>query len=272
MYEVSELERSWLFVPGDRPERFTRAFASGSDAVVLDLEDSVHTSKKELACNSVLEFLESAPVSTVWLRPSRAVPRHDSPELPLLRHRAVRGVVLPKVESDQQVRLAQDLFVSNISLVILIESARALVKLSEISRVNGVTRLALGSLDLLSDLRATSSELIKYSLIQLVVWSREADIPPPIAGVTANIHGLDDLERETKEAISLGCFGKLCIHPSQVPIVNGLHSPTEQAVEWAKEVLLRATKDGVFVYEGKMIDAPMVLKAESILRLKARGH
>jgi citrate lyase subunit beta / citryl-CoA lyase len=273
MYEdICGLERSWLFVPGDRPEMFSKAFGSGSDAVILDLEDSVPFDRKEFACESILAFLERTPVSSVWLRPSKAVPDSGSAELRLCGHPAIRGLVLPKVESPEEVIQAREVSVFKSGLIVLIESARSLARAQAIARVAGITRLCFGSLDFLCDVRATSNELVRYSLMHLVVMSRDAGIAAPIAGVTTSIHDAAELARETSDAISLGCFGKLCIHPCQVPIVNSLHRPTKEKIAWAKAVISLASGEGVFVYEGKMIDAPVLREAETILQLAARTH
>jgi citrate lyase beta subunit len=273
MYDdVCELERSWLFVPGDRPEMFSKALGSGSDAVIIDLEDSVPFSRKEFACESILAFLEGAPVSSLWLRPSGAVLESGSSELQLCGHRAIRGLVLPKVESPDQVIQARELLASKKSLVVLIESARSLAGARVIARVQGVERLCFGILDFLCDVRATSYELVRHALMRLVVIARDAGIAPPIAGITTSVHDATELERETRDSISLGCFGKLCIHPCQVPIVNSLHRPSEEKIAWARAVISLASGEGVFIYEGKMIDAPVLREAKAILRLGVRRY
>jgi citrate lyase subunit beta / citryl-CoA lyase len=269
---ISEAEVSWLFVPGDRPERFSKALDSGSDAVILDIEDSVHPSKKVFARESVLAFLERAPASSLWLRPSKAVPEAGSPELLLFKNPALRGLVLPKVESADQVLRVRELLATQVRLLVSIESARAIVKSPAIARADRLATLCFGSLDFLADVRATSYELVKYSLLQLVVVSRDAGIAPPIAGITANIHDVDQLVLETRDAISLGCFGKLCVHPSQVPVVNSLHLPSEEKIAWAESVIWRAEGKGAFVHEGRMVDPPVLREAELVLRLAARGH
>jgi len=267
---LAELERSWLFVPGDRPDMFVKAVNSGSDAVVLDLEDAVLPCNKGFARKAVLDFVDRAPRASLWVRASGQIPHTGSPELKLFRHEGLRGLMLPKVETVKQVLRVRELARSSARLVVLIESARGLAEASAISQTDGVSRVCFGSVDFLSDVGATSYELVQHSLMHLVLVARDTGIPPPIAGVTVSVNDIEELEQETKDALSLGCFGKLCIHPAQVPIVNALHRPSEERVEWAKSVLNLSQSKGAFVYQGRMIDAPVVREAESILRSAAR--
>jgi citrate lyase subunit beta/citryl-CoA lyase len=217
-------------------------------------------------------LLEEVPDSPLWLRPSAAVPEIGSSEVQIVKHRAIRGLVLPKVESPDQVARMREITGAGKSFVVLVESARALLQSSAIARADGDLRLCFGSVDLLSDVQASSYELIKHCLMQLVLVARDAGIGPPIAGVTVNIHDVRELEAQTRDAISLGCFGKLCIHPSQVRVVNAFHRPSEQKITWAKSVIGLSDGKGVVVYEGKMIDAAVLREAKTILRLAERRN
>ncbi|WP_264675693.1 aldolase/citrate lyase family protein, partial [Pseudomonas aeruginosa] len=95
--------RSALFVPGDRPERFAKALASGADAVIVDLEDAVQASAKAQAREHLRAFLDAHPDAGVWVRVNMAGHREHDADLDLCRHRGVVGLLLPKSESVEQV-------------------------------------------------------------------------------------------------------------------------------------------------------------------------
>jgi citrate lyase subunit beta/citryl-CoA lyase len=250
---------------------FRKAVKSHADAVVLDLEDSVLPVNKSLAYKSIHSFLNSAPESSLWLRLESPLTEPDQQECGLIGHRAIRGIVIPKVDSADRVARIREIWGKSTSLVVLIESARALHRSHAIAMAAGVSCLALGSVDFLSDVGGTSHELVTHALITLVLASRVAEISRPIAGVTVDIANRAGLENDIKVALSLGCFGKLCIHPSQVALVNSLHQPTAEKIAWARAVITKGANRGTFLYEGKMIDAAVLREAQLILHLAHRA-
>jgi citrate lyase subunit beta / citryl-CoA lyase len=272
MYDgLAELERSWLFVPGDQPRLFSKALATTADAVILDLEDSVLPQRKAFARHAILEFLETTTAVRLWLRPNLSTRTVETLEQRLLNHPRLRGIVLPKADTPDYVARVRNALRPDAGLVVLIESASALVACPAIAHVPGVSRLCFGSVDFLSDIAGSHQDMTRHCLMQLVVFAREAGLPPPISGVTLGFRETAELEQETRDAISLGCFGKLCIHPSQVDAVNFVHLPNDERIAWARGVLRASADCGVFAYEGRMVDAPVLREAEIVLRLAARG-
>ena len=138
-----------------------------------------------------------------------------------------------------------------------------------LARAPRVERLAFGSLDFQLDLgiEGDDDELLSFRS-QLVLTSRLAGIAAPIDGVTTSIGDSDRLRAETTRARRLGFGAKLCIHPGQVAIVNAAFAPRDEEIAWAKRVLeaARASEGAAVKVDGKMVDRPVILRAEAIVR------
>lgn len=258
--------RSWLFVPGSRPERFDKALAAGADAVVIDLEDAVAPADKHGARDAVAAWLRHR--HAVVLRINSA----DSPwfdaDLALCGRPGVAGIMVPKAE--HVTTLAAVAQAGAQALMPLVESAAGIAALDALAAAPGVQRLAFGSIDLQADLgmrEATEDELLCFRTA-IVLSSRRAGIGAPIDGVTTAIDDAARLQVDVQRARRLGFCGKLCIHPKQVAAVNALFAPSTEEVSWARRVLDAAAAAGgtAIAVDGKMVDRPVLLRAESILR------
>ncbi len=251
--------RSFLFVPADRPDRFDKACASGAGAVIVDLEDAVASQDKEAARQVLLRV--NAP-DTPWFRDDMAVAA-----LP-----GVRGVVLPKAERVEDVRAVA--LATGGEVLPLIETAKGLQQAEAIAQVRGVSRLVFGSIDFQLDLgiRGDDIELL-YFRSRLVFASRLAGVEAPVDGVTVATHDVEKVRADAQRARSLGFGAKLCIHPAQVNAVNEAFAPSEPELDWARRVLAqsKASRGGAAKLDGQMIDRPVVLRAEGILRDELAG-
>jgi citrate lyase subunit beta/citryl-CoA lyase len=257
--------RSLLFVPADRPDRFDKACASGAAAVIVDLEDAVASDRKDSARATL----------AAWLSPQRRViVRINAPgtpwyadDLSLVSAPGVLGVVVSKAERVED--LEDVASAARGEVLPLIESAKGLQQAEAIARVHGVARLVFGSIDFQLDLgiQGHGDELL-YFRSQLVFVSRLAGLPPPIDGVTVSTGDLDLVRVEAMRARSLGFAGKLCIHPAQVDVVNRAFAPSTEEVSWARRVVALAQESGGSAarLDGQMIDRPLILKAERIIR------
>lgn len=259
------IPRSYLFVPGDRPERFAKALASGADAVIVDLEDAVAPAAKDTAREALAAWLPQADskqpgvivrvnaVDTLWF----------AADLMLCQSPAVAAVMVPKAER------AGDLDCGGKPVLPLIETAHGVAAMRELARAPKVERLVFGSIDLQLDLGISGEgeELLLFRS-QMVLASRLADLAPPVDGVSTAIDDADQLQTDTQRARRLGFGAKLCIHPRQVDAVNIGFSPCDEEVAWARRVLDAAEKAGgaAVAVDGKMIDRPVVLRAEAIVR------
>ncbi|WP_180900578.1 HpcH/HpaI aldolase/citrate lyase family protein [Martelella soudanensis] len=249
-----------LFVPGDRPELFSKAAASGADLVILDLEDAVALARKNIARKAVSERLPggfavrvNAEATGLMLDDAKAVEKSG-----------VLAVVLPKAEDAGQITLLRSLISRSIEVIALIETAKGLDNVKQVALK--ADRLAFGSIDYAADM---GCDLHKDALLParhaIVLASRLAGLPSPIDGVTADMRGGEGLRAEAAYSASLGFGGKLCIHPSQIELVKEGFFPTETEIAWAQKVA--ASGDGVVNIGGEMIDAPVRDRANRILRL-----
>lgn len=253
--------RTFLFVPGNRPDRFDKAFASGADTVILDLEDSVAAADKDRARAAVAAWLN--PIRPVAVR----VNSTDSPwfeeDFAICSRAGVAAVVLPRAEAGASLeRVAQQS-----PVLALIETAVGIRGLMAIAATPGVVRLGIGVIDLLLDLGMTAAEALDPVLLQMVIASRVAECAPPVAGVTADFRDFELIAKETARTRVLGFPAKLCIHPSQLePVKQGL-GPSSAEIAHARKVVNAAAASGgsAIALDGRMIDRPVIDHARRIL-------
>ena len=258
--------RSYLFVPGDRPERFDKALRSGADSVILDLEDAVAPAAKAGARDAVARWLDAAGARPVLVRINAPQTDWFADDLRLCAHPAVLGIVVAKAESPEL--LAEVAARAPRQAVLpLIESAAGFDALRTLAASAGVTRLVFGSIDFQADLGIDGEDdALLYFRSQLVLASRLAGLDAPVDGVTTAIDDEAAVARDTARARRLGFGAKLCIHPKQVAAVNRGFTPSEAELGWARRVLAAAESGGAVAVDGKMVDAPVLARARALLR------
>lgn len=261
--------RSALFVPGDRPERFAKALASGADVMIVDLEDAVQASAKAQAREHLRAFLDAHSEASVWVRVNMAGHLEHNDDLELCRHPGVFGILLPKAESVEQVVNAAAI---GKPLLPIIESASGLAALAEIARVPGVQRLTFGGLDLCLDLgisagSAAAARQLDQVRYELLLQTRLAGLAAPLDTVFPDIADLDGLSRFARDARDAGFAGMLCIHPRQVLGVHQALAPTREQLDWAHKIVGAARGNGAFQLDGQMVDAPVIERARRLLAL-----
>jgi citrate lyase subunit beta / citryl-CoA lyase len=268
--------RTYLFVPGNRPERFAKAMASGADAVVLDLEDAVNDADKPVAREAIARWLRDA----AGVDRARAVVRVNEvgsaafdDDARWLHGVGVGMLMLPKVESSQAVarlRAAEP----GCGVLALIETAAGVANVDAVAASEGVSRLVFGTLDFALDLDLDIQDQpdgLLYAASRLVLASRLAGRAPPVAGVTPQLEDDARLLGDLAWARRIGFGAKLCIHPRQVMPIHAALAPDKAAVDWASRVLAaEAASPGAARLDGRMIDRPVVLQAQRTLR--RAGH
>lgn len=266
-------ERSYLFCPGDRPERFAKALASGADRVVLDLEDAVLPDAKARARDDIAHWLQAGGASApIMVRVNAAgTPWHDADVAALAGRPGLAGIMLPKAEDPADLVRLRESMGPGPALVALVETVRAIAHLRRVASVPGLQRLAFGSVDFCTEagIRGYGAEL-DFVRGQMVLESCLAGLAAPIDGVTIEVKRDDILREDVARARRFGFGAKLCIHPSQVEGTNAGFSPSETEIAWARRVVEACTTGpGAIVVDGKLVDRPVRLQAEAILAFAA---
>lgn len=268
---------TWLFVPGERPERFDKAAGSAADEVVLDLEDAVPPAGKDAAREQVCRWLASA--GTGWVRVNGA----DTPwfeadlaalaavgAVPALAARTgLRGVLVPKADDPEDLALVRARVGPDRGVMALVESARGVAGALALAATDAVDRLAFGSVDLAVDLDAVEEDrslLLARSM--LVLASRAAGKPGPVDGITGSWDDPELVRSDAYRSRRLGFTGKLCIHPAQLDPAAAAFRPTEAELAWARRVLDAVGDDapGAVAVAGQMVDKPVLDRARAIAR------
>ena len=258
---MSDAIRAPLFVPADRPDIFAKAPRSGTDAIILDLEDAVSRNNKEAARAALTCDFTELPV-IVRINPPRT-PWHAA-DLAAVASLQVAGLMLPKSEDPALITDLAETLGPDVALLALIESAAGLAAARDIAAVPGVTHLVFGSIDFCADIGAAHQrEVLLPARSELVLAARLAGICAPIDGVTAQLDDLTETQADAAHARALGMSGKLCIHPRQVGEVQRAFAPSANEIRWAKRVL--ASGDGATTVDGAMVDEPVRLRARAIL-------
>ena len=274
--------RSYLFVPGNRPERFGKALASGADRIILDLEDALAPAEKPAARAAIAQWLLAQPeaLARVVLRINDAATAWHAEDLTLAGRAGLGCVMLPKCESAAQIEDVRRGLGAGGRVLPLIETARGVQRVQAIAEAAGVERLAFGTIDYAVDLglpepadaETSSSLALDLPATSIALASRVAELPAPVAGVTLAIDaGL--VERDMRHMHALGFGAKMCIHPAQVAAVHAVLQPTADQLAWAQRVLAawQAGGSGVLQLDGRMVDKPVTLRAQRIVAAAMPG-
>ncbi len=267
-----------LFVPGDRPERFAKAVASGADLVILDLEDAVAPDNKVDALAHVVDALTNDPLTNADSTSGapahvRAIVRVNAhsrylgAELAALSslvatpNHGLLGIMLPKTELPDEAETVYRML--GLPVIALIETAAGVANALEIARAEGVERLAFGAVDFARDLDATDPVVFDFARAQIVIASRAAGLVGPIDSPCVSIDEAVIVEAEAVRAAGFGFTGKMCIHPSQIAPANAGFAPTAAQIAWAERVV--SLEGGATSLDGEMVDKPIVDRAKRIL-------
>lgn len=264
---------SYLFVPGNRPERFGKARGAGADAVILDLEDAVQPAEKALARDAVVNALDAC--APVYVRINGAQTEWFADDVAALAaHPGVAGMLLPKAEEAGPIAMVRERAHAALTVSPIVESALGYARLAELCGASGVDRLVFGTLDFQVDLgmAANEDELIAFRS-GIVLASRLAALAAPVDGVSTVIDDAASVEADARRGRRLGFGGKLCIHPKQIAAVHRAYAWTDADYDWAQRVLeaVRMSGGAAVAVDGKMVDAPVILKAGRIAATPRRA-
>ncbi|MFD7292407.1 HpcH/HpaI aldolase/citrate lyase family protein [Streptomyces sp. NPDC059897] len=260
--DVIAAARTLLFVPGDRPDRYAKAHASGADLVIIDLEDAVAPAGKDEARTHVAAWLAAGhrPVvrinapGTPWAEADLAVAaEHGCP------------VMVPKSADPAALSELAARTAGRCPLIALIETARGVLRAHEVAEAASVVRLAFGNVDLAADLGVAHDDhlALTHARSQVVLASAAVGLCPPLDGVTTAVRDTDALTADVTHGRRLGFAGKLCVHPAQLAPVAAGFAPSESELAWARSVL--AAGDAVTTVDGQMVDKPVLDRARRLL-------
>ncbi len=281
-----KLRRSRLYMPGNNPYLSQNAFLFGADCIILDLEDSVPPSEKFDTRILVREILRNVDFGgtekTVRINQmSSPYGRDDLEEIiPALPD----AIFIPKAETADDVRIVDEIVAEikakhkidkEIFYMPIIESAKGVWNAFDIASASeNVVLLAFGAEDFTRDIGAQRTREGKEQFVarSMVVLGAKAAGVQASDTVWSDIEDVEGLRNSTIEAKELGFDGKGAIHPSQVDIINEIFSPTPDEIEYAKKVIAafeeaKSRGDGVIAIGRKMIDAPVVARAQRILEM-----
>ncbi|MDN5760942.1 MAG: CoA ester lyase [Microlunatus sp.] len=263
-----------LFVPGDRPDRYTKAAGSGADLVIIDLEDAVAPSAKDAARASAVSALGSGDLramvrvnglDSMWLN-------EDCAALARLVARPGHGltaVMVPK--ASDPVALAGLIERVQVPVVALIESALGVARVRDLAGVPGVGRLAFGALDFAFDVDAEVDAITgQVARAEVVIGSRAAGLPAPLESPSTDLRDLERIEATSRAARALGFGGRLCIHPAQLVAVRAGFAPTSAEIAWARGIVVAGA--GVERVGDQMVDRPVLERARRIVRLAGQSE
>lgn len=281
--------RSMLFVPGNKESWIDKAAGARADALILDLEDSVPPAEKATARATVSGKLAgiASQGRRAWVRINRSPHLYDFDDILAVVRPGLEGIVLPKVNGPEDVDVASALVaeaemranlpIGQIGLLSSTETARALQLAYEIAlrpRVWALMGATARNGDIMRALNFvwTPDGRESLYLMSRVVTAARAAGKRAIGGLWQQVHDLDGLRRFATRNRELGLDGELLLHPSNVPIVNEIYSPSAEQVAFYRGMIAtleRAQAEGraSALYEGEHIDIAHVTTAREVIAL-----
>ena len=281
------IPRSYLYVPGDAPDKLAKALTRGADALIVDLEDAVAPAAKDSARAAVRAWLAGRPPAgegpEIWVRVNPGVPGHEDVRAVVCP--ALTGVMAAKTESAAELaeldavladaESAAGMRHRAVRVVPLLESGAAVLRAEEIARGPRVERLQVGEADLAADLGVTvgpDEREMDHVRSHVVLVSAAVRIGPPVAPVSTNFRDLDALRDSTRALARRGFVARACIHPAQLAVVNEVFTPSREEADAARDLVARfedaiTAGSGVAVSAtGRMVDEAVVRQARRVLQ------
>ena len=263
--------KTWLFVPATRIDRVAKAFASGADAVIVDLEDAVADVDKIQARTSIKNYYDSKDYQPIWVRINQAGSTDFEEDLKMCQQMPnLAGLILPRAE--QSADIEQLHHATGLPIIALIETARGLYQIDSIAKASGLLAFSYGFLDLCNDLQVQVGTAAAYIIAnqiryQLLLISKVHNLLAPIDTVYTDFNDEKGLSQRVQLWSQMGMSGMLCIHPKQVAVVQQSMQPTDADIGFAKRVIEEYERSGqaVFEIDGQMVDAPVIERCRQLL-------
>ncbi|WP_244419051.1 HpcH/HpaI aldolase/citrate lyase family protein [Streptomyces hygroscopicus] len=268
---------TWLVTPGTARHRFTASMNFGADVALLDLEDSVPLTGKNTARTAVLNFLAEGRgafpgrPTTLGVRMNAPGTKHGLRDLLGLVEpgRCPAVLVVPKVEAARDVELVAQITgatTEHCQIWALIETPRAVQRLPSILSSPGLAGVLFGAADYAAaaGCRLTGRAL-SYPRAALTAGAAAAGLPA-IDSPFFDLHDLDGLRKEAEDAVELGFFGKVAVHPRQLPVIRSVFQPSVDELEAAHAIVRAAEAAGgaITTVNGRMVGPPLVAVARAL--------
>ena len=265
--------RSLLFVPGNRPERFDKACAAGADLVVIDLEDAVGPDDKDTARASVLEWLSKNENPSVGVRINSV----DTPEFGNDTQALAESglslpfVMLPKPDTKADIQKAANALPERLGTIApVMESGMALINAADIFSHERLDMCLFGGVDFSADIGSTlewDALLTARSTLAMAAAAHNVlvfDVP------YLDVRDSEGCEAETRRVKDIGIPARSAIHPAQIAPIHRALSPSADEIDHARRLVAayNEAKGNVALLDGKLIEAPLLKKAERILAFK----
>lgn len=266
---------SWLFVPATRIDRVAKAFASGADAVIVDLEDTVAVADKAQARLEIQDYCYSTETSAshkaIWLRINKIGSSESNKDLALCQQLPnLAGIVLAKAE--QAVDIEYVHHYTNLPVIALIETALGLSQVDSMAGASGLLAFSYGFLDLCNDLNVQVStpaadNIANQVRYQLLLSSKVQGLLAPIDTIYPDFKDSKGLYDRVILWSQMGLSGMLCIHPKQVAVIQQSLQPSAAELDFAKRVVAEYERsyEAVFKIDGNMVDAPVIERCRQLL-------
>ena len=274
--------RSFIFAPGIQPEMFPKALKTGTDIVCIDLEDAIAPQHKDVARERTMKLFEVPQAddgverivrinclrTLDGMADVRAVVESDTPP---------PAIMLPKVKSPEEVQALDELLSEHdkaVRLHVIVETNQALERAYEIAHASRrIDAMFFGGVDMAAELRAKNDwQCLLYARSRLAHAAAAAgldviDVP------YLDLNDLDGMKEEARRAADLGFAGKGAIHPSQIPLLNEIFTPTADEVAHAERIVsaFREADTGLVVVDGKLIERPVLREMNRILIAAGRA-
>lgn len=274
------LFQSWLFVPGDSEKMLAKARGVTADVVILDLEDAVAPDQKDRARELVAHSVRAGDVAAATF--VRINPLEDGPgraDLTEVVAPGLHGIMLPKTQSVSQLEAlshaldeaeaAAGIEIGAISVAALIETPQGVLNAAALARGPRVSALCLGGEDFslaLGARRTSEGHELDFARATLVTAAAAAGVQV-VDTVWTDIRDVEGLDAECRRTRDLGFTGKLAIHPGQLDSIREAFAPSADELANAHRIVaaFQASPGGVVTVEGRMIDAPVVKRAQRLL-------
>lgn len=226
---TNKIFRSYLYCSGTRLDLLSKAILSRADAVTIDLEDSVPAAQKDTIRSAVVGTLQKLrPAKPIFVKINPLSSSYGLDDIEAVTGLQIQGVRVPKIRDVNEVAQIHDACLRNLftgNLQLMLETASGIQGVDAIAKASSYTSLLIvGEEDLRNDLGCTRDTL-DYSLSRVVVASRAAKLLPPVMSVWQFISDKHGLKESTMRGRKMGFWGRLCVHPSQVEVVNRIFTP-----------------------------------------------